>query len=164
MKKQHKIKALIKPTLSFGRIVTLVYAKFSLLNLGIFMPTIVAKIIKKIKRKRAGMDYPFYNSIINRDDIRVVFDVGANIGSVTLAAARSFPNSHIYSFEPVRVTYQILCENIKNYSERITTYNFGFFNVSKRLDIHITSFHGANSILDQSLNHKNIHPHIIRRY
>jgi FkbM family methyltransferase len=53
--------------------------------------------------------------------------VGANIGDVTLAAARSFPNAHIYSFEPVRATYQMLCENTKNYSDRITTYNFGFF-------------------------------------
>lgn len=162
MKKQHKIKALIKPILSIGKIVTLVYAqfKFILLNLGIFIPPIFAKIIEKIKRKRAGMDYPFYNCNINRDDIRVIFDVGANIGSVTLAAARSFPNAHIYSFEPVRATYQILCENTKSYGKRIITYNFGFFNVSKKFDIHITSFHGANSILDQSLNHKNVHPHI----
>ncbi len=162
MKEQHKIKTPIKPLLFIEKIVTKVYAQFRfiLLNPGIFIPPIFGMIIEKVKRKRAGMDYPFYNCNINRDDIRVIFDVGASVGSVTLAAARSFPNAHIYSFEPVGATYQILCENIKNYSDRIITYNFGFFNVSKTLDIHITSFHGANSILDQSLNHKNVHPHI----
>ena len=118
-------------------------------------------IIEKVKRKRAGMERPFYNCNINRDDIRVIFDVGANIGSVTLAAARSFPNAHIYSFEPVSTTYKRLCENLSDYGDRITTYNFGFFNVSKRLDVHITSFHGANSILDQSQDYKiNAHSHI----
>jgi FkbM family methyltransferase len=145
-----------------GKTVTGVYAdfRFVLLNPGVLIPPIFRMIIEKVRRKRAGTEPPFYNCIANRDDVRVVFDVGANIGSVTLAAARSFPNAHIYSFEPVSATYKMLCENIKNYSGRITAYNFGFFNVSKRLDIHITSLHGASSILDQSLNHKSAHPHI----
>lgn len=159
------IKIFIKPILSIRKIVTEVYAQYKLIKLiwrnpGILIPPIFKMLIVKIKRKRAGIYAPFYECGINRDVIRVIFDVGANIGSITLAAARSFPNAHIYSFEPVRATYQILSESIKNYSERITPLNFGFFNVSKRLDIHITSFHGANSILGQSLNYKSVHPHI----
>ena len=156
------MKASINTILSIGKVATEVYAdfRFILLNPRLLIPPVFGMAIGKVRRKRARMDPPFYNCITNRDDVRVVFDVGANIGDVTLAAARSFPNAHIYSFEPVRATYQMLCENIKNYSDRITPYNFGFFNVSKRLDIHITSFHGASSILDQSLNHKSAHPHI----
>lgn len=150
------------PMLSMGKTVTGVYAdfRFILLNPGVLIPPIFRMIVEKVGRKRAGMEPPFYNCITNRDDVRVVFDVGANIGDVTLAAARSFPNAHIHSFEPVSATYKMLCENIRNYGDRITPYNLGFFNVSKRLDIHITSFHGASSILDQSLNHKSAHPHI----
>jgi len=156
------MKTSTNPILSIGKIITEVYAdfRFVLLNPGVFIPPIFRMIVDKVRRKRAGMEPPFYNCIVNRDDVRVVFDVGANIGDITLAAARSFPNAHIYSFEPVSATYRMLCENIKNYSERISPHNFGFFNVSKRLDIHITSFHGASSILDQSLNHKSAHPHI----
>ncbi len=147
---------------SIEKTVTEVYSdlRFVLLNPGLLIPPVFGMAIEKVKRRRGRIDPPFYNCIVNRDDVRVVFDVGANIGDVTLAAARSFPNAHIYSFEPVCATYKILCENIKNYSDRITPYNFGFFNVSKRLGIHITSFHGASSILDQSLNHKSLHPHI----
>jgi FkbM family methyltransferase len=163
MKKQYKIKIFIKPIFFIKKIVTKVYTqshiKFILRNPWIFIPPIFGMIIEKVKRKRAGMDHPFYNCNINRD-IKVIFDIGANIGDVTLAAARSFPNAHIYSFEPVSATYKKLCENVSEYRDRITTCNFGLFNVSKRLDIHITSFDGANSILDQSLNHKNVHSHI----
>ena len=161
MKKQYKIKIFIKPIFFIKKIVTKVYTKFHikfiLRNPWIFIPPIFGMIIEKVKRKRAGMDHPFYNCNINRE-IKVIFDIGANIGDVTLAAARSFPNAHIYSFEPVSTTYKKLCENISDYRDRITTCNFGLFNVSKRLDIHITSFDGANSILDQSLSHKNVHP------
>jgi len=148
--------------LSIGHVITEAYAnfRFVLLNPSVLVPPVFAMLIQKMKRKRARLEYPFYNCIMNRDDIRVVFDVGANIGDVTLAAVRSFPNAHIYSFEPVRATYQTLCENIRNYSDRITPYNFGFFNASEVLDIHIASFHGASSILDQSLAHKSVHPHI----
>lgn len=155
--KQHKMKAIIKPILPIGKIVTTVYAKFKFifLNPRIFIPPIFTKIIEKIKHKRAGIYYPFYNCNINRNDIGAVFDIGANIGDVTLAAARSFSNAHIYAFEPVNETYQILYENTKSYGKRIKTYNFGFFNVSKKLDIHIASFHGANSILAQSSDYKN---------
>jgi len=150
------------PMLSMGKTVTGVYAdfRFILLNPGLLIPPIFRMIVEKVRRKRAGMEPPFYNCIVNRDDVRLVFDVGANIGDVSLAAVRSFPNAHIYSFEPVSATYKMLCENVKNYSERITPYNFGFLNVSKRLDIHITSSHGASSILDQSLDHRSVHPHI----
>ncbi|MBT9132721.1 MAG: 2-O-methyltransferase NoeI [candidate division WS2 bacterium] len=163
MKEQHNIKASIKPMLSIEKIVTKGYAlfKFILLNPGILIPPIFGMIIEKVKCKRVGIEHPFYNCRLNRDDIRVIFDVGANIGNVTLAAARSFPNAHIYAFEPVSTTYKRLCENVGDYKDRITPYNFGFFNVSKRLDIHITSFHGANSILDQSQDYKiNAHSHI----
>ena len=156
------MKASVSSILSVGKIIARVYAlfKFALLNPKTWIPPIIGMAIEKVKRRRARIGAPFYNCIVNRGDSRVVFDVGANIGDITLAAARSFPNAHIYSFEPVRSTYQMLCENIKNYSERITPYNFGFFNVSKRLDIHIMSSHGASSILDQSPNYKSVHPHI----
>lgn len=161
MKEQYKIKTSIKLILFIKRIVSKLYAKvkFVLLNPGIFIPPVFGMIIEKVKRKRARMDHPFYNCNINRD-VKVIFDIGANVGDVTLTAYRSFPNAHIYSFEPVSTTYKRLCENVSDYRDRITPYNFGFFNASKRLDIHITSFHGAASILEQSLNHRNVHPHI----
>jgi len=161
MEEQHKIKSLVKSMLFIKNIVTKLYAKieFVLHNPKIFIPPIYEMIIEKVKRRKTKMDHPFYKCNIRRD-IKVFFDIGANIGNVTLSAYRSFPFAQIHSFEPVRTTYQKLCKNVENYRERITTYNFGFFNVSKTLDIHITTFHGANSILNQSPNYKIVHPHI----
>lgn len=109
-------------TLSIGNVVAKVRAlfKFALLDPVIFILPIARMVIEETKRRRAWIDPAFYSCITNRDDIRVVCDVGANAGNVTLAAARSVPNAHIHSFGPARATYQMPCENIKNYSERIT--------------------------------------------
>ena len=134
--------------------------KYNFSNPMIFVPPVFIKILQKVKNKRAGIYYPFSNCNFNREDIRVVFDVGANIGDVALKAAKSFPNADIYAFEPVKKTYQALCENTKDYGQRIKTHDFGFLNVSDGLDINITSFHGANSILAQSSNYRNIYPQI----
>jgi FkbM family methyltransferase len=43
--------------------------------------------------------------------LRIIFDVGANVGNITKRFARCYPESQIYSFEPVAETYQELCRN-----------------------------------------------------
>jgi FkbM family methyltransferase len=42
----------------------------------------------------------------------VVFDIGANIGSVTLKLASTYKNSMIYAFEPTNYAYEKLLTNI----------------------------------------------------
>lgn len=42
----------------------------------------------------------------------VIFDIGANTGIYTLLAKAANPNADIYSFEPVRLTYEILKKNV----------------------------------------------------
>ncbi len=42
------------------------------------------------------------------EGIRVVFDVGANIGDMTLRFATSFPDAKIYAFEPIPETFSTL--------------------------------------------------------
>jgi FkbM family methyltransferase len=58
-----------------------------------------------------------------------VFDVGANFGWYSLNMARKFPESMIYSFEPVLKTFNYLVDNVKlNDFKNIYIYNFGFSN------------------------------------
>jgi predicted O-methyltransferase YrrM len=56
-----------------------------------------------------------------------IFDIGANIGWYSIYLASRFPNANIYAFEPVKQTYEHLCENIKlNKLTNIQSLNFGF--------------------------------------
>jgi FkbM family methyltransferase len=45
----------------------------------------------------AGKTYPYLPFV---DDVRVVFDVGANCGSVSIHFARHYPDAEIHAFEP----------------------------------------------------------------
>jgi FkbM family methyltransferase len=60
----------------------------------------------------------FQNSItdlekFNLPDEMVIFDIGANIGSITLKFAQKYKASKIYSFEPTDYAYEKLLLNIK---------------------------------------------------
>lgn len=56
------------------------------------------------------------------NDNDVIFDVGANIGSVSIPCAKKF---NVFAFEPFKVTHDILIKNIKenNVQDKITVYN-----------------------------------------
>lgn len=47
---------------------------------------------------------------------KVIFDLGANIGTVSVYFKNKFPNSKIISVEPDSSNYSILDKNLKNYS------------------------------------------------
>lgn len=54
----------------------------------------------------------------------IIFDIGANIGTFTTWMAKAFPQGKIYSFEPQREVFQMLCGNaaINNFYN-VYTYN-----------------------------------------
>jgi len=55
------------------------------------------------------------------------FDVGANIGNYTLALKEYIPNAKIYSFEPVKETFEKLKNNVE---EHARLHNIGFGNAA----------------------------------
>ena len=56
-----------------------------------------------------------------------ILDLGANQGLVTLPLAKLFPEQIIKSFEPVRVNYDLLRDNLaKNNIQNVETNFFGF--------------------------------------
>jgi FkbM family methyltransferase len=48
---------------------------------------------------------------LNKSDFKVVFDVGANIGQTAINYAINFPKAQIFSFEPIKASYNKLREN-----------------------------------------------------
>jgi FkbM family methyltransferase len=60
----------------------------------------------------AGKTYPYLPFV---DDVQVVFDVGANCGSVSVLFARHYPDAAIHSFEPGSEQRAYLERNVARY-------------------------------------------------
>jgi FkbM family methyltransferase len=72
-----------------------------------------------------GIDcYLDIEKMLGREAIKVIFDVGANVGQSALNYLRQFPQAKIYSFEPVAATYQELVASTRQFP-RISTHNLG---------------------------------------
>ncbi len=64
----------------------------------------------------------FFHSIISDDD--TVFDVGANIGALTVLAAHKCPKGKVYAFEPTPQLLKYLHQNIRlnDFAKRVEVY------------------------------------------
>ncbi len=111
-----------------------------------------------------------------------IIDIGANYGWYALQMATQFPQNHIYSFEPIRHTFEQLNKNIalNNYNN-ITTNNIGlsesagtfdfYFNPQLSVNASLANVSGSDDIhkvictvstLDTEINKRNITPHFIK--
>lgn len=71
-------------------------------------------------------------------DPAIIFDVGANIGVYSISFSYLFPNATIYSFEPVKRTYDILVDNIKlNDAKNISPFNYGIYDKDMEVEMGI---------------------------
>ncbi|MFT6198223.1 MAG: FkbM family methyltransferase [Nonlabens sp.] len=86
------------------------------------------------------------------------FDIGANIGQSISEIREYYPNSTIYSFEPVLSTYKTLIENCPD--NKVKCFQIGFGSEKSELDIYIDedtksdmiSFNAKNN--NKSSSHK----------
>lgn len=74
----------------------------------------------------------------------VIIDGGANVGDYSVMAGSMFPGCRIYSFEPVKDTFQKLSEKMKFHSD-IHPINKGLFkeNCSKEINLFETDEHSS---------------------
>lgn len=73
-------------------------------------------------------------------DLKVIFDVGANIGQTATLFSRHFPKAIIHSFEPVSSTFQKLCLNTKD-SKKIICHQLALSNVQEEIQIKLFDDH-----------------------
>lgn len=72
-----------------------------------------------------------------------ILDIGANIGNHTIYFAKICNAGHVYSFEPVRDTYKMLCKNCRiNGLDQVSLYNFALGR--KQTSVQIKSFNEKN--------------------
>ena len=82
-----------------------------------------------------------------------VIDIGANAGWYSLAIASIFPNSRIYSFEPVPDTFERLSRNIllNSYHDRIIANNFAIHEYAGSSDFFFSPSLSGNSSFSSNL-------------
>lgn len=67
------------------------------------------------------------------DNESVIFDIGANLGWYTLNLKKDMKTRKIYSFEPIKETFDKLKQNLYiNEIDENNIFNFGFFNENKK--------------------------------
>ncbi|NVM04570.1 MAG: FkbM family methyltransferase [Candidatus Helarchaeota archaeon] len=113
---------------------------------------IISKILKL--GKKSDLKSIFKKADLNKNS-RVIFDVGANVGSVTLDFLKYFPKSIIWAFEPFPKTFEILKWNIRRYKERVNLNKLGFFNENTKKELNITTYHPAHSLIPLHKDFKN---------
>ena len=121
-----------------------------------FIPPIVTKVIKRVSNKVYGSPIHPFDSIPSSVRPAWFLDIGANVGDMTIKALKSYPQCQAICFEPVTQTFTTLTQNLTDYAGRHTLFNLGLSNSQEKIDINITNFHGANSILPQSELHKKV--------
>jgi FkbM family methyltransferase len=95
-------------------------------------------------------------------DLSVVFDIGANIGDVSLYMLHYFQNATVYCFEPCTPTYDRLVANVQRsgYSQRFKPFQLGFFDEETEGTLQVTSAHGANSLVAPGAEYLAMNPHV----
>lgn len=91
-------------------------------------------------------DFPMLLQLI---DVRMIFfDIGANIGWVSIYICKMLKGTKVYAFEPIPKTYDYLQKNIAlNNISNIMTYNFGFSNEDKVVTLYYTPHDSGSASL-----------------
>ena len=78
---------------------------------------------------------------------QVIIDGGANIGDYSQWAARLVKNCRIYSFEPVKNTFDLMTSNLKDW-QNIIPVNKGFYSENCIRKINLFPSHTHSSLYD----------------
>jgi len=83
---------------------------------------------------------------LGRDGIKVIFDVGANIGQSALTYVNELPRAEVFSFEPVAATYRQLVAATSQYP-KVHAFQVGMGREAGSAVIHVSPHSHTSSIL-----------------
>jgi len=81
-----------------------------------------------------------------RNGIKIVFDVGANVGQSATTYLREFPQAEIYSFEPVAATYRELISTTRMFP-RVHAWKLGMGREAGERVIHVNPVDKVSSVV-----------------
>ena len=96
-----------------------------------------------------GIDFVLDINRRYKKPIKIVFDVGANIGQTAHYFYEKFPETKILSFEPVREVFQKL-ENNTQHLNRVQCFNCALGNQDGQANIFIQELSGRNSMVSDN--------------
>ncbi len=101
-----------------------------------------------INKNTSGGSNPFLDQKKLIGDVKdaIVFDVGAHHGESALLYNSLFNNGNIFSFEPFKESYKVLCNKVNKY-DNIFTFNLALGNTIGNVNFHSNRFSATNSIL-----------------
>ncbi|MEM9213307.1 MAG: FkbM family methyltransferase [Cyanobacteria bacterium P01_F01_bin.150] len=92
-----------------------------------------------------------YLSSKGSQPINLIFDIGANVGQSTIGYKKYFPESIIYSFEPVDATFNKLQENTKDINN-VFIHNLAFSDQAGEKEIFLSKSDCINSLRNEVVN------------
>ena len=84
---------------------------------------------------------------------KVVFDVGANVGTYSLFACKCLPEANVYAFEPLPEAFERLRENVQD-AGNIHVFNIGLSSANAAADIYSYRIAGQPNSALSSLNQR----------
>ena len=102
-------------------------------------------------RTKLDQDFTDQKRIMSKRYVKVIFDVGANIGQTTLKYKKLYPSAHIYGFEPYLQTYTTYTRQFRG-DIRVHPVNQAFSDSEGARKFFVNNNHYTNSLLPIDTN------------
>jgi FkbM family methyltransferase len=119
----------------------------------LMLTKLLQKGLRKVGLLEAKKDIPFgvywpydLKYFLQEKSLETVFDVGANVGQTAKLITQHFPDSTIYSFEPVPRTFDLLTERMKPFAN-VKPVNIAFGEQAGQAEILTTPLCETNTLL-----------------
>lgn len=95
-----------------------------------------------------------HKGLLQNEDVKIIFDVGANLGQMTRYYRRWFPQSKIYCFEPFEECFKSLVARYQE-SDLIQPYQLAVSDKTETKIFFVNKFNQTNSLLNSASDWKN---------
>lgn len=101
----------------------------------------------------------FYNAHkwLQEQNFKSIVDIGANVGQFGKKIRQYYPESHLYSFEPIPLVYKELVDNFVG-DNNFTSFNVGLGDKEGKMEFFMNEFSDSSSMLKMGDLHKENFP------